>query len=56
MTEGIKEQENNFLALRKPGVEEGWRDEAGLVSEGRERRRGHSRIAVSITGLSDELF
>lgn len=46
MTEGIKEKENNFLALCKPGVEEEWRDEAGLVSEGRERRRGHSRIVV----------
>lgn len=46
MAEGIKEKENNFLALCEPGVEEGWRDEAGLVSEGREQRRGHSRIVI----------
>lgn len=46
MTEGIKEKENNFLGLCKPGVEDGWRDEAGLLSEGRGRRRGRSRIAV----------
>lgn len=45
MNEWMKEKEKN-LVLCNTRVEEGWRDEAGLVSEGRECLRVHFRIVI----------